>query len=93
MSALPDLRMVWLLGSGITAQQAETLRAEHPGAEFLFPSLYVTSSTGSGWRAAEENIAIRKALTNWVYVVDFKDWDDVTYAEGAKLAEVGPSYA
>ena len=88
---MPDLEMGWFPYDGFTAEQEAEVRAAMPDTRFCFrPRLM--SSTSDGWRATEDNLAVRKAFTNWQQVTDFRSIDDVEYREGVWLIPVQPSY-
>ena len=79
-----------LMNEGMAEQEAE-VRAAMPDTRFCFrPRLM--SSTAEGWRATEDNLAVRKAFTNWQQVTDFRSIDDVEYRKGVWLVPVQPSY-
>ena len=88
---MPDLEMGWFPYDGFTAEQEAEVRAAMPDTRFCFrPRLM--SSTAEGWRATEDNLAVRKAFTNWQQVTDFRSIDDVEYRKGVWLVPVQPSY-
>ena len=86
---MPALEMGWFPGNRLTNAQREAVQELMPDARFLFfPSKI--SSTSDGWRASEDNLAVRKAFSNWQNVTAFRELDDVEYREGAALTPVYP---
>lgn len=89
---MPDLKMGWFIGTGITHVEMRKMREEHPDAKFVFDDGGTSSSTCAGWRATDRNIAIRTAFKNWPLVVSFKNWDEIEYQEGADIQKAVASY-
>ena len=89
---MPDLEMGWFPYDGVSKEQEAEIRAAMPETRFCFRPRYM-SSTSEGWRATEDNLAVRLAFSNWREVVDFRSIDDIEYREGAWLMPVEPSYS
>ena len=89
---MPDLEMGWFPYDGVSEEQEAEIRAAMPETRFCFRPRYM-SSTSEGWRATEDNLAVRLAFSNWREVVDFRSIDDIEYREGAWLMPVEPSYS
>ncbi len=86
---MPELEMGWFPGDGLSAEQIEMAKEARPETRFLFfPSRM--SSTSDGWRKSDDNLAVRKAFTNWPKVVAFRSIDDVEYRAGEKIIETYP---
>lgn len=77
---MPNLKICWLRGVGFTWAQKQAFREAHPGVRIEF-EIYedAQSSTDGGWRATDENVAIRTAFYNQKLVVYFDYWEDIRY--------------
>lgn len=83
---MSELKVAWLRFIGLTPEERDALTEAHPDANISFlPALRNNSATDGGWRATEENIAIRTAFLYYRDVVAFEYWDGIEYREGAKI--------
>lgn len=85
--SMTQLKMLWIPNCGLSISQRDMLTSALPDCTFKFA---VIRNLCEDWRVTDRNIAIRKAFGNWEYVVDFNNWDDVVYIDGAKLVETFP---
>ncbi len=77
---MPNLKVCWLRGVGFSWAQKEAFLADHPQTRVEF-GVYEDpqSATDGGWRATEENVALRTAFYNQTRVTWFDYWEDVRY--------------
>ena len=87
---MPDLEMGWFPGDGLSPEQEEMAREARPDTHFLFHPSRI-SSTSDGWRKSDDNLAVRKAFTNWANVTLFESIDHVEYREGVLIYETYPA--
>lgn len=88
---MPNLKVCWLRGVGFTWQQKQDFIAAHPDATVEF-SVYMDrlSATDGGWRATEENVAVRTAFYNYRGVISFDYWEEITYDSDYEVVELSP---
>ncbi len=90
---MPDLKVCWFRYTGLSKEDKEAFSAAHPDAKVLFSGNFDHSSaTGGGWRATEENVAVRTAFKNWRYVTRFDYYDVLEFIEGSTVYPAKPSY-
>ena len=77
---LTNLKVCWMRGVGFTWAQKQAFREAHPDARIEF-EVYKDpqSSTDGGWRATDENVAVRTAFYNQELVSYFDYWEDIRY--------------
>lgn len=88
--SLKNLRMLWIQRNNLSMEQRQGIVRALPDCKFSFTCQ--RDLIEGGWRSAERNVAIRKVFKNWKYVTAYNSWDDVTYQEGAPIAETKPIY-
>ncbi len=90
---MPNLKVCWLRGVGFTAEQKEAFIAAHPDTRVEF-TVYKNrlSSTDGGWRATDENVAVRTAFYNSRNVLSFDYWEDIEYDAEAEITQLLPSW-
>ncbi len=88
---MPNLKVCWLRGVGFTAEQKQDFIDAHPDARVEF-TVYKDrlSATDGGWRATDENVAIRTAFYNYRAVTSFDYWEDIEYDPKAEVAWMRP---
>ena len=89
---MPNLKVCWMRGVGFTKEQREAFREAHPETRIEF-GIYNDrlSSTDGGWRATEENVAIRTAFYNQRLVTYFDYWEDIRYESEEKVVWMRPT--
>ena len=88
---MPNLKVCWLRGTGLTEEQEQAFIEAHPDARVEF-TVYKDrrSATDGGWRATDENVAVRTAFYYYRYVTAFDYWQTVEFAPGAEIAWLLP---
>ena len=88
---MPNLKVCWLRGVGFTREQKKAFIEAHPDAKVEF-SVYKDrlSATDGGWRATEENVAIRTAFYNYRAVTAFDYFEDIQYDPDAEVVQLSP---
>ncbi len=92
IDSLPLLERAWLRGAGVPAAEWNSLIADYPQIKFHFFH-EAGAATAGGWNASERNLSIRRAFTNWEYVVAYESCDSITYRHEYNLDPVYPSYS
>ena len=89
---MPNLKVCWLRGVGFTLEQKQAFIEAHPNATVEF-SVYNDrlSATDGGWRATEENVAVRTAFYNYRAVTAFDYWEDIRYDPEAEVIQLSPT--
>lgn len=89
---MPNLKVCWLRGVGFTWDQKKAFIEAHPDVRIEF-TIYKDkqSATDGGWRATEENVAIRTAFYNYRAVTDFDYWEDIAYDPEADVIQLTPT--
>jgi len=78
IDSMPELEMFWFRSNGVPYDMAKEYIAKYPDVQFHY-FCTESSSTCHGWRTSEDNLAVRKAFTNWWSVAEFRSMDDVEY--------------
>lgn len=77
---MPNLKVCWLRDIGFTQEQKQAFLEAHPDTRVEF-NVYMNrlSAVDGGWRATDENVAIRTAFHNYRLVTFFDYWEDIRY--------------
>ncbi len=88
---LENLKVCWLRGVGFTDEQKTAFIEARPDVRVEF-SVYLDrqSATDGGWRATEENVAVRTAFYNWSAVLSFDYWEEISYDPKTAIVELRP---
>ena len=88
---MPNLKVCWLRGTGLTEEQERAFIEAHPDVRVEF-TVYKDrrSATDGGWRATDENVAVRTAFYYYRYVTAFDYWQTIEFAPGAEIAWLLP---
>ncbi len=89
---MPNLKVCWLRDIGFTEEQKEEFLAAHPDTRVEF-TVYMNrlSAVDGGWRATEENVAVRTAFYNYRFVTSFDYWEDIQYDPEAEVVWLLPT--
>ena len=89
---MPNLKVCWLRDVGFTAEQKQAFLEAHPDTRVEF-TVYANrlSAVDGGWRATDENVAVRTAFYNYKAVISFDYWEDIQYDPTAKVVWLLPT--
>ena len=89
---MPNLKVCWLRDIGFTEEQKQAFLEAHPDTRVEF-TVYMSrfSAVDGGWRATDENVAVRTAFYNYRSVISFDYWEDIQYDPEAEIVWLLPT--
>ena len=89
---MPNLKVCWLRDIGFTKEQKQAFLEAHPDAKVEF-NVYMNrlSAVDGGWRATDENVAVRTAFYNYRLVTSFDYWEDIRYDPESEVVWLRPT--
>ena len=80
LELMPDLKMFWLRGSGISDEEAAECEEKYPDVLFHYGNCgWEPSATCHGWRRTDTNILVRTLFRSWRDVIAIEGLDDVRF--------------